>query len=495
MRTTLRRSNDILLLLLVVSFIVFASYSCQKSSPANNTNANVTAVASPAPTTSPVPPWPPGFPQQMPTPIVSGNIPRQVVINGNPATPQDARPFFDHFSWESFIALNWPALSTARGVPDQPNNPSVFFNAPSGTAVVWGTYKDSFDLFGQQDKRPSPWESPTSPISPCPGGTTNQKTLIFTTKGDTPLMQTKQAFSFPLVDQRSNYVYYDIRYDEAEYNFIRGQDADPSSWLYLLKNLAPKENTQSGVQMPMTTPSALGSIMVKAAWRISTPGDDPKRFYAVNALIYDPQKQTCTPSTVLLVGLHIAHKVDPFTEWVWSTFEQVDNVPPDPDASPKPTPPPNGYSFNNGTGTPKTPNGYNYKPPLPVPGQPTPTPSPVQVTRVNPIPNTPAGASTRDVNAYYQALLKGTVWQYYQLVVTQWPVGGPNNPFILMQNGGVYPQNAGGAFPVNGAVNTTMETYFQTQNDAAGAGGNSCMSCHYRAGQSDFSWGLNRRAH
>lgn len=496
MGTSLRRQSRIILLLVAIGLLILTTYSCQRSAPADNANANTTAAASPSPAQA-LPPWPSGFPQAMPSPVISGNIPGQVVITGNPATPQDARPFFDNFSWESFIALNWPAGS-ARGVPNDPNNPSVFFSSPNGAPVVWGTYKDSFDLFGQQDKRPSPWDSPTSLISPCPGATTNQKTLIFTTKGDTPLMQTKQAFSFPLVDQRSNFVYYDIRYDQAEYNFIRGQDSDPSSWLYLLKNLAPKENQQFGVQMPMTTPSALGSIMVKAAWRISTSSDDTKRYYAINAQIYDATKQSCSPATVLLVGLHIAHKVDPFTEWVWSTFEQIDNVPPDPDASPKPTPPPSGYSFNNGTGNPPTPNGFNYKPPLTGPGTPTPTPSPVQVTRVNPIPNTPAGQSTRDVNLYYQTALKGTVWQYYQLVVTQWPANpgiGQGKPFTLMNNGGVYPANAGAAFPATGAVNTTMETYFQTQNDAAGAGGNSCMSCHYRAGQSDFSWGLNRRAH
>ena len=493
MGTPLRRHEKIFLLLAGIGFITLATYSCQKN-PTPDTNPNPTANASPAV----LPAWPQGFPQAMPSPVISGNIPRQVVITGNPSTPQDARPFFDNFAWESFIALNWPALSGSRGIPNEPNNPNVFFSSPNGAPVVWGTYKDSFDLFGQKDQRPSSWGSATSPVSPCPGATTNQKTLIFTTKGDTPLMQTKQAFSFPLVDQRSNFVYYDIRYDQAEYNFIRGQDSDPSSWLYLLKNLAPKENAQFGVQMPVTTTSALGSIMVKAAWRLSTGRDDTKRFYAINAQIYNSQTQTCTPSTVLLVGLHIAHKVDPFSEWVWSTFEQIDNVPPDPDVSPKPSPPPNGYSFNNGTGTPPTPSGFNYKPPLTAPGTPTPTPSPVQVTRVNPVPNTPAGQSTRDVNAFYQGLLKGTVWQYYQLVVTQWPgiPGiGADKPFKLMQKGGVYPQNAGAAFPSIGAVNTTMETYFQTQNDAAGAGGNSCMSCHYRAGQSDFSWGLNRRAH
>ena len=48
---------------------------------------------------------------------------------------------------------------------------------------------------------------------------------------------------------------------------------------------------------------------------------------------------------------------------------------------------------------------------------------------------------------------------------------------------------------VNGVTNAVMETYFQSQNDAAGAGGNSCMSCHYRAGQADFSWTLMRSAH
>ena len=502
MGTLLSRNEKIIPVLLATSFIIFASYSCQKAPPTNDTNTSSTAGVSPEPQLA-MPPWPPGFPKQMPTPVISGNIPQQVLLPGlglpgSFSTPLEIRPYFDYFSWESFIALNWPALTGSRGVPDEPLRKGVFFNAPNGTPVVWGTYKDSFDLFGQKDQRPSPWESLDSPSSPCPSGPSGQKTLIFSTKGNTPLMQTKQAFSFPLVDQQSNYVYYDIRYDKAQYNFIRGEDADPTSWLYLLKNLAPKENAQFGVQMPMTTtnPPTLGSIMIKAAWRISTPKDDPKRFYAISAQIYDPQKQTCTPANVLLVGLHIAHKIDPFTEWVWSTFEQVDNVPPDPDISPKPSPPPNGYSFNNGTDSPKTVGGYNYRPDLPSAGQPT--PSPVQVTRVNPIPSTPTGQSTREVNAYYQQILKGTVWQYYQLVVTQWPFNpgiGPGNPFMLMQNGGVYPQNAGGAFPVNGAVNTTMETYFQTQNDAAGAGGDSCMSCHYRAGQSDFSWGLNRRAH
>jgi hypothetical protein len=433
----------------------------------------------------------------VPPATVSGNVPVAVPLPDQINSPVQIRPNFDYFSWQSFIALNWPAVPGSRGVPAQPGNPEVFLKAAQGTPVVWGTYKDSEELFGQGTQRPTPWDSPLIPVNPCPNAPAGQKTLIFLSKGNTPLMQTKQAFSFPLIDQRKNYVYYDIRYNQAQYNFVRGQDADPASWLYLAKNLMPKENVPTGLQMPMSSPpSTLGSIMLKAAWRLKTDKDDASRYYSTAAQIYSPQTKTCTPATVLLVGFHIGHKVRPFTQWVWSTFEQVDNVPPDAGVTPPPAPPPGGYSFNNGTGSPATPNGYDYKPPVGPSVQAGAQPAalrPVQVTRVNPIPSTPQGASTRDVNAYYQQLLKGTVWQYYQLIVTQWPFN-PDN-FVLMQNGGVYPQNAGSAFPVHGAINTTMETYFQTQNDATGAGGNSCMECHYGAGQSDFSWGLNRRAH
>lgn len=454
------------------------------------------ATASEVAVATPVPPYPSTFPPSVPPASISGTVPFAVPLPTVINTPLQIRPNFDYFSWESFIALNWPAVKGQRGVPIQPANPAVFLRAPAGTPVVWGTYKDTFELFGQKDQRPTPWESFDMPVQACSTGQAGEKTLIFSTMSDTPLMQTTQAFSLPLIDQRANYVYYDIRYDQAQYNFVRGVDSDPTSWLYLLKNLQPKENAQFGVQMPKTTanPNVLGSIMVKAAWRIKTDKDDSSRFYSTAAQIYNPATKACTPATVLLVGLHIAHKVDPFTEWVWSTFEQVDNVPPDSDITPKPPVPPNGYSFNNGTNVPPSTNGYSYRPAV----QPVASPKPVQVTRLNPIPNTPPGQSTRDFNAYYQSLLKGTVWQYYQLVVTQWPFNpgiGQGAPFQLKQNGGVYPQNAGSAFPVNGDVNTTMETYFQAANDAVGAGGNSCMSCHYTAGQSDFSWGLNRRAH
>src|SRR4029434_4347863 len=99
-----------------------------------------------------------------------------------------------------------------------------------------------------------------------------------------------------------------------------------------------------------------------------------------------------------------------------------------------------------------------------------------QVTRLNPIPTPPAGRSTVDINAAYRKSLAGTVWANYQLVITQWATRvtpfQPNGPRAA------YPPGSASPFPVNNAVNTAMETFFQSQGDAMGAGGNSCMQCH-----------------
>ena len=58
--------------------------------------------------------------------------------------PEQARPAFDRFAWQSFIALSWPADPARRGEPFEPDNPAVFrvgrggtLHARSGTGAVW----------------------------------------------------------------------------------------------------------------------------------------------------------------------------------------------------------------------------------------------------------------------------------------------------------------------------------------------------------------------
>jgi hypothetical protein len=278
-----------------------------------------------------------------------------------------------------------------------------------------------------------------------------------------------------------------VRYNKPQYNWIRGDDTKPPTWLYLMKNLP----AGTVVSLPPNATDTNDSIMLKAGWRILTglPAAQQQRYYTVNAWVYNSATKQCSQQPMGLVGFHIAQKTAAFPEWIWSTFEQVDNVPPMVDNVPS--------SFNNGTNNPATgTQGFANRPTYTAPGQLPANPTPVQVNRLNPIPTTPAGASTVDVNALFHAALpKNSPWQFYQLVITQWP----SNPtqFKAPANRGVYPADAGGAFPVDGAVNVTLETYFQAAGLATGAFGNSCMSCHFNAGngQRDFSWGLTRRPH
>ncbi|MGK7928979.1 MAG: hypothetical protein AB4290_27705 [Spirulina sp.] len=438
----------------------------------------------------------PNNPEDPLQPEIVGRIPVEVKGLNSQQSPVEARPFFDQFSWQSFIALNWPARAGDRGKPEQPDNPDIFLSQSQGArSVVWGTYREAFDLFSQpQDVRPLSWNSHKAGNNiVCKNAKPGQKVFTMASKVGTVLDATDQAFSFPLIDQNKNFASYEVRFDKAQYNFVRGKNDDPGSWLYVQKNLVNAEYNagSKGLQMPASTanPRKLGAMMLKAAWREMIPGqDDFNRYYVVDAQVYDPKTHTCQDKQMGLVGFHVVQKLADFPEWIWSTFEQVDNVPIPGVVSSTP------LSFNNGTPFPKTIGGYANKPQYKASKMPPRDKRvPVQVTRLNPIPTTPAGASTQDINRRYQKALEGTVWQNYELVFTQWPSDPAS--FLLMEGGGVYPQDSGGAFPVNGITNTVMETYFQSQDDAAGAGGNSCMSCHYRAGQSDFSWVLQLRAH
>ena len=426
-------------------------------------------------------------------PTLNGILPAQVDLPADAPDPLTFRPNFDDFSWRSFIALMWPA-SNVRGEPANPTQPTTLTGAGNAYNAVWGTFRADYELYTGPN-RPPPFDGPNGPAPFCGG--VKRELVKFSKLGD-PLSDTKEAFSFPLVDQNNNYIYYEIRFNRDQYGFVRGADTQPASWLYLAANLMKAE--QAGpVSMPTASaqPYSQGSVMVKAAWKLLTPKDDASRYYTQSVSVYDstqPAGQKCQTMTVGLIGFHIGRKLARFPEWVWSSFEQVDNVPPDQGSPAGP------MTLNNGTDTPKTVGGWANRPDS---DQPTAKRSPTQVTRFNPIPVTPAPApgsgpwpygagSTVDVNNAYRQLLAGTVWANYQLVITQWP----SNPstFKTKEAGGLYPQGAGSPFPQQGAVNTAMETYFQSQRDAAGAGGNSCMQCHYGAGQSDFSWSLTLRA-
>ena len=403
-------------------------------------------------------------------------------IEDAPSTRADPYPTFDAFAWRAFIALNWPAAADAgrRGEPDRAKT-----LADPG-ARVWETFKARYELFpvGPDGKptAPTPWAS-WDGRNPCGANFDNR---LKTVASFTPYAEFNQPgvapgeSTNPLVAQNRTYTRYEIRVNEPEY------DAVASAGWSEGRNLPDEIH-------PANLP--VGSIAIKAAWRLMTDADTPAvraRYYVVeNAEVVDvaaslaAKRIVCAKVDVGLVGFHIMIKTRYRPQWLWSTFEQVDNVPPagtedarEPDAKDAGAP----YSYYD----PRRPNadlpkvGSPEMRPVSATNPPSADPEPMQVTRRHPV-----HASTMAMNRAYWALpgIKGTVWEHYMLVASQWPTA-PNPPG---------PGNDGGFFPgltvdrdtpsenyqstdpatqgQENLVNTTLETYLQD-------GASSCMACH-----------------
>jgi hypothetical protein len=222
---------------------------------------------------------------------------------------------------------------------------------------------------------------------------------------------------------------------------------------------------------------------IKLAWKQLGDNDIPSRFLTREATVVstsfdDKGNMVKTRSKQLmgLVGMHVTALTQTSPNWIWTTFEQVDNVVandlefgdspkrqrirvhPNFNNTENPTKPVNVLPPKNAAPDAKG-NFANWDEKK--------TTNPVQLTRVAPI-----APATAALNRWVQALLakEGSVFQYYELVGAQWPVQ-PGFP--------AFPGGAGSApesvlFKIPGrvvpvyVVNTTMESYFQTGNQPAG---------------------------
>lgn len=394
--------------------------------------------------------------QNLPAKVDSSAVPQDAdVPNGFPDNPI---AFFDDYSWRTFIALVWPATAGQRGIPD--DKKTVGGPGPR----VFETYKSMWEVFHADGSSPSDWnDNEAASANPC--GAASQW-------GDLTLASFSKFSDFaqagvgtlvgPLVAQptsKPSYVRFMTSFNKVEFEHIINPDGKiPPHPLYLRKNLDAAN--------PVIFPN--GSIDIKAAWIDMRSAMHPERYYTRIALLLDPSSGKCEKATVGLVGLHIVQKTSTRPQWIWSTFEHVDNVPPaDPGG-------PGTFAFNDGTGSPMPDKNPYSVSPLPLP-----TPKPYNVSRIEPI-----HTSTQGTNKSYRDALKGTVWEHYQLVMTQWPVT-PGRADLAGTPDQTFPgKGASTAFS-----NVTMETFDQ-KNIRGG-----CMNCHNSAkADADFIWSLKDHA-
>lgn len=256
----------------------------------------------------------------------------------------------------------------------------------------------------------------------------------------------EQATQNPLYDQNGNVVLYYVLYSPNEC-----------------------QATSAGFQ-PNT-------VEIKTSWRILKTADPA--YYTMTATV---QGLSTNPVILGLVGFHLVINTQLHPEFVWATFEHVNNAPDC--TNPQPTPAA-GWSFlSNDCATCLQKNGINgcsqcnfNNPGAVPPGGPGITGTPNNVCRVyhdGTDPGSTTGGNNNDTNRFNIDTLNSqiagflsqlpsdspmSVWKNYTLVAGLWTNGGVGSGVNDAQRGSLE------------AANTTMETFFQQPSQ-------NCFTCH-----------------
>jgi len=425
-------------------------------------------------------------PQSAPAIVLSSKIPGDAQFGALPPNATNEQKLlaiqgdFDIYSWNTFIALNWPPLPNGNG------DPNKTIGQYGDNDTVWEHYRDVSDIFLPGGKKPSYTGPPATVPTQCKA---NYKPgmRIISQVGKTPTVLTDFSQPFntgPLIDQNGNYTRYEILVNKPMFDNIL------SNTLY---SKAGQKVFSGTVKFPcgvLNGPE--GAIMVKSSWKVISPADK-SRFHTQTVLVYSPASQnpkyaaSCSTKLMGLVGLHIGHKTNSGAQWLWSTFEHVDNAPTEEDVASKKFKSQYNYYNPNCTGQNCTPNQVP-----PRPWNPTKVSSfHSQVVRMNMFKgNEFAFESAAARNSEALKLLLGvssnSVWQNYELISTMWPtntgqcVATPGDPL--------------GTPAPNFLANTTLETYIQGMVPNVSS---NCIECHNNATMttpvpSDFTYILQR---
>ena len=398
---------------------------------------------------------------------------------------------FDFYSWLTFIALNSPADGTS------------IENAKPGTKLKthWqhGTYfKPLLDVMLEPAKQPPLWDKRITP-----GGCQSDYDRLTQKEKDNIILITmiEESWNEPfktgaLIDQQGNYAIFDILMNDKMFGYIADhklyskaiQMSDEVAKLRIdfpAGHNAGKDLNDSTKERPGDP----GAIMVKVAWRVLDIESDHKRFHTADALIQMPKhgdtNPRCLRKTLGLVGFHVGHKTENRLQWIWTSFEHVENVPEQRDVRANKIKRDAKYSFydpicrtcpENQTPPrpwdPVTENGLKFH-----------SSFKSQITRVVPLTD-----ATKDMNAKFQKLLEGTIWKNYMLLSTQWPSAFPcanqTNPEGTAEVRPAPNTNFAKQPDMNCApaptylANSTLETYSQGKVPLASS---NCMDCHGNA--------------
>lgn len=464
--------------------LIFAlAIGCRARPESQAGGTGTTPTPTPGPTPMPAPEYCAQAPHDQPCPFVPHDVTVSLQAGYSQLSPQDQRPF-DNFSWQLFLALNWPADAQGNPLPGP-------INANPEAPRVWMFYPTPQDVFhldfpGGLSAHPAACEG----VGDRPGLPVFQLTAKndHAIHGGSDVEATGQA----LIDRNLNFTLFDIRLNPTEAEYIRSQGLESLGGQVQFKAAGKTVSFPMGSykDSKLRLGGAVGAIEIKTAWRILDPakGDKPERFYTTPGLVYvhadnsESGKPFCFQANLGLVGFHaIERTTGPAgqeQDWMWGTFEHVDNAPEalDPaDPTSKEAAP-----TNNCTAPPRAPDIYSYyQATCSGPGctpntAPTAEPNghylwatkPPYARRYANGTNKNFGtqvvrcwkiySETEALNDAFRKKLAGTVWANYRLINTQWQAH-QDSPEVVGQT------------PMF-LSNPVQETYIQSNA--------TCLGCH-----------------
>jgi hypothetical protein len=381
---------------------------------------------------------------------------------------------FDLYSWLTFVALNSPSHKLPDGRDD------VFGkDAPT----VWESWKEIDDVMLTKEERAQhaqefprfEWRH-TPPECKLPAGKP-PASLVVHMEEDT----FDQPFkSGPLVDQNGRFALNVILMNREMFGYIVSQklySREGQAQFAEVVDFPSGTNGNADTAKGALSGPLLGAMMVKASWKELPDQDDPTDFHTIGAFVYVPalagKKATCDWKRLGLVGFHVAHKTTDRNQWVWTTFEQIRNVP----GRTAPTGPrtTGAFNFHNGACA-EADCPVNETPPVAWDMLHPPAAFRSQIVRVN-----PATSDAERISDDARRLpgIAGTVWANYTLISTQWPAdfqcAGNTRP-------GSQDDPTCAPAPVF-LANSTLETFSQEDPHFGGIpqATSSCIGCHNNA--------------
>ena len=267
-----------------------------------------------------------------------------------PNTNLSAQPDFDYFAWNTFIALNWPALvpsptqANPRGIPDLSKS---FLQASNDDVTVWETFKEKREIFNVDQTTTtqlSPWndapdygpipdnDDPIMSLFPGqqPGSTTAPtgqyiwNTLDETEEVNGESLETPNVFPYGLVvnprvwkgdPSEGNPVVYEVKVNYDFYDYVNSNK-------FFIQDSAIVQAQKAGIRLPYRTssssgpggnntdrvlnysvdstlssiekaqtnsgalPAKIGAVHLKAAWIRLFHGDDASQYHTTTAEYY-----------------------------------------------------------------------------------------------------------------------------------------------------------------------------------------------------------------